>query len=322
MIDEVEKLSKYCNVLARKMRTTWSTDNENSKRKSQQSAPPGKETDKTAVIGCCLQLRKAVSTTHFNMKSLEKKMLTKFKKTYGTTADIDLHPEKSSPKRKPTGRESMAAIVKMCNVTEKYSEQDCSAQIEGFSPSFASHTLDALSSKYSPNGAISHYESSSRTKKRADVNVKAAEKESTPIRIKATPNSVERTSDSILPAKSNSKTMSFELESKYLDSDEPPTQDLNQKARRGLLKDSSDSDSLLSSDLDINLSQLEITSRVKAKSRNYPASMDDPKLKFECAVVINRITDAVSALYFLVTDLLIRSLMLMFFHVEFHHGSR
>jgi hypothetical protein len=63
---------------------------------------------------------------------------------------------------------------------------------------------------------------------------------------------------------------------------------LNEKARLELLRESSDSDD--------SLSELKLSPRVKRtkKRRSIPLGLeDDPKLKAECAVVVNRITNLV-----------------------------
>jgi hypothetical protein len=67
--------------------------------------------------------------------------------------------------------------------------------------------------------------------------------------------------------------------------------DLNEKARRALLRDSSDSDD--------SLAELKLSPRVKKTKKRcrLPLELeDDPKLKAECAVVVNRITNLVRIL--------------------------
>lgn len=72
----------------------------------------------------------------------------------------------------------------------------------------------------------------------------------------------------------------------------PSTPDLNEQVRQQLLKDSTDSDD--------SLAELKLSPRVKRTNKRcrIPLGLeDDPKLKAECAVVVNRITNLVSTSY-------------------------
>ncbi|KAI9562242.1 hypothetical protein GHT06_013207 [Daphnia sinensis] len=91
------------------------------------------------------------------------------------------------------------------------------------------------------------------------------------------------TSDDVMD-KSNMTTASPTAKS-FNPNQSSSTQDLNEKARQQLLKDSTDSDD--------SLAELKLSPRVKRtkkRSRIPPGLEDDPKLKAECAVVVNRIT--------------------------------
>ncbi|XP_046442812.1 transcriptional regulator ATRX homolog isoform X3 [Daphnia pulex] len=112
---------------------------------------------------------------------------------------------------------------------------------------------------------------------------------------RSTPTSKERTSTKVLPASNDEVIVNSTLRtstpvtsqsSKSLKSSSSPEIDLNEKARLELLRESSDSDD--------SLAELKLSPRVKRtkKRRSIPLGLeDDPKLKAECAVVVNRITN-------------------------------
>jgi hypothetical protein len=114
---------------------------------------------------------------------------------------------------------------------------------------------------------------------------------------RSTPTSKERTSTKVLPASNDEVIVNSTLRtstpvtsqsSKSLKSSSSPEIDLNEKARLELLRESSDSDD--------SLAELKLSPRVKRtkKRRSIPLGLeDDPKLKAECAVVVNRITNLV-----------------------------
>uniref|UniRef100_A0A0P6GYP7 ATP-dependent helicase ATRX n=1 Tax=Daphnia magna TaxID=35525 RepID=A0A0P6GYP7_9CRUS len=293
MIDDVEKLADHCKKLVTKIRSSWAKENVGSDRKSKNSDRLAKETDKVAVVDCCRQLRKAVTTTNFSMKLLEKKMITKFKKKYGTTTDIDidLSLEKSNSKGESARREGKANKLKIRNFTKRNSEQDHVGESVECSPSDAPH---AFPSECFLDLATSHDTTLLRTKKSSDVNDKSPKKEATPKLIRANPSPMECTSDNILPEKSKSKTAtSSNRDLKCLGSVEPSTLDPNQKARRDLLKDSTDSDLSNSLDSDISLAELKLSLHGKKKRRNSCLPVkDDPKLKCKCVVLLNRIPNS------------------------------
>ncbi|KAI9553415.1 hypothetical protein GHT06_021318 [Daphnia sinensis] len=292
MIDNVEKLADHCKKMVTKIRSSWSKENEGSERKGERSDRLARETDKIAVIHCCRKLRKAVTTTHFSMKLLEKKMITKFKKKYGTATDIDIYLpfEKSNSKR--VSAQDKANEFKIRNFTKKDNERENFGESVECSSSLASNAQQTLPSECFHDLTTSYDKTHLQTKKSSDVNDKAIKEEASPKLIKATSSPMECYSDGISKAKSKSLIeTSNNRVSKCFDSVEQSVLDLNQKARRDLLKDSTDSDPSFS-ESDINLAQLKLSLRAKTKGRNSCLPVkDDPKLKCECVVVLNRITN-------------------------------
>ncbi|XP_057378575.2 transcriptional regulator ATRX-like [Daphnia carinata] len=290
MIDKVENLAEHCKKLAAKIRSGWAKENEEIQRKGNRSDCVAKETDKFAVIDCCRKLRRTVTKTHFNMKLLEKKIITKFKKTYGTITDIDIDVsrEKSNSKLKSASQEDKTNVFKIHGFPDRDREREDFCESVECSPSLASNAPHALPLECFRDLANSYDKTPSRTKKSSDVNGKATKEEAAPEL-----SQTECTNDSHSVAKSNSKMATLSNQnSKCLGSFEPSTLDLNEKARRDLLKDSTDSDSTHSSDSDMSLAQLQLTLRGKTNSRHSSVpSKDDPKLKCQCVVILNRITD-------------------------------
>lgn len=313
MIDDVEKLADHCKKLVTKIRSSWSKENVGSDRKSKNSDGLAKETDKVAVVDCCRQLRKAVTTTNFSMKLLEKKMITKFKKKYGTTTDIDidLSLEKSNSKRESARREGKANKLKIRNFTKRNSEQDHVGESVECSPSDAPH---AFPSECFLDLATSHDTTLLRTKKSSDVNDKSTKKEATPKLIRSIPSPMECTSDNILPENSKSETATSSIRDlKCLGSVEPSALDPNQKARQDLLKDSTDSDLSNSLDSDISLAELKLSlHRIKKRRNSCLPVKDDPKLKCKCVVLLNRIPNSVGDIYFLAIDLFVKQRIFFF----------
>ena len=88
------------------------------------------------------------------------------------------------------------------------------------------------------------------------------------------------------------------LHSEFVEFDGSSTSDLNEKARRKLLLDSSDSDIEYSFDSDFSLTEM-VTDKESVQKNNKTSQKPDkgdPKLKLRCEVVLNRITNQVSIL--------------------------
>lgn len=70
------------------MGNNWAKEEAGLGVESAQNSTTDKEANKQKVINCCRKLRKAVVTTRFNMKLLEKKMVTRYSEAFGNEADI------------------------------------------------------------------------------------------------------------------------------------------------------------------------------------------------------------------------------------------
>ncbi len=105
---------------------------------------------------------------------------------------------------------------------------------------------------------------------------------------RASPNFVPASNDEVVNSTLRTSTPVTSQSSKSSKSAALSELDLNEKARRELLRDSSESDD--------SLAELKLSPRVKMTKKrcNIPQGLeDDPKLKAECAVVVNRITNLV-----------------------------
>lgn len=152
IISEAEKLATYCKILATKVGNSWSKDCADSGGEGSSSGRRDKESDKLKVINCCRKLRKAVTTTRFNMKLLEKRMVTKYEQKYGNATDIDveLRSEAASSKRESSPRLGKRLIVKFKNFREGSNKEDYYAEVRESPTPTSSPSLTSKPVKPSP----------------------------------------------------------------------------------------------------------------------------------------------------------------------------
>ena len=90
---EAEKLTTRCKSLARKAGEILAKGTGHSNHPIDKMDEAGisaaQDSDKIRVVQCCRQLRKAVSATNFALKMLDKKIVRNYKRTYGSTSEIE-----------------------------------------------------------------------------------------------------------------------------------------------------------------------------------------------------------------------------------------
>jgi hypothetical protein len=309
IISEAENIASYCKSLTTKVGNRWlktPTFNFGHSMNGQDY------TEKARVTEICRKLRNAVNVTRMNMKKLDKAIVSRYSHSYGNTVDLDTRPKSSfSPRhdsrvilkiknyRKETDREeeyyaeirgsslnsselppeTMEGNDEEDSVSDNHLELANSAPSEDSSNSALPHpileTIEETSQPELPSEhQVDHEENQQRT---SDSNVKEVEF-GTPTKVEPTPSEKESVATEETPIPSAGKSSKLKLKKSI---------DPNKKAFHELL---------ISSDSDDSLGDFSLSPRAKkTPKRNRPAflGLDDPKLKAECAVVIERIDNPV-----------------------------
>lgn len=335
IITEAEELSKYCKAEARKAQNLWLKE---VAAQTNGGSTSTEEDVKKKVIDCCRKLRKAVTTTRFGMKLLEKQMTTRYGQVYGNVEEINVKPQiassSASASAGDTPKDKRIPLLKIKNFrspddgTAKR-KNDFYAEIRGGSPQVPSGTtnqskarpksqcsslveescgggdnefFDAFSEMpdENPNVKTEVVEDPLITKSVNDDPDMFEGLELDPLMDEETPEPVKfkqemeavpsrRESKLAKPRRSVNNSSRSERKPKSI-TDPKEDVDENEAARRALLESDDDGDTSDSSD--------EIFQRVKAapskdSSAGAPPTLDDPKLKAKCEVLVNRLSKAV-----------------------------
>ena len=299
---------------------------------------------KKKVIDCCRKLRKAVMTTRFNMKLLEKKMTTRYSRVYGNVEDINVKPQKLSSTATASVGDTAKRIplLKIKNFrcadegTAKR-KKEFFAEIRGGSPQVPSGSSSTTNqSKVRPKSQCSSLVEEScgvgeneffdafsempdenpnvKTEvvdedplftksvnddpdmfEGLDLQPLVDEETLEPVKIKTEKEATPSRRESNLPKPRRSVNNSSRTERKPKSTTEPKEDvDENEAARRALLESETDDDG--------DTSGNEIFQRVKAaptkENVGAPLTLDDPKLKAKCEVLVNRLSKAVRFCFF------------------------
>lgn len=297
---------------------------------------------KKKVIDCCRKLRKAVMTTRFGMKLLEKKMTTRYARVYGNVEEINVKPQNSSSTATTSVGDTTKTRIPLLKIknfrcadegTAKR-KKDFYAEIRGSPqvPSGSSSTTNQ--SKVRPKSQCSSLVEEScgvgdneffdafSEMPDENPNVKTEGVDEDPLLTKSLnddpdmfegldlqplvdeetqePVKVKKEVEAVNPTKAvpkprRSVSNSSRTERKPKSTTEPKEDvDENEAARRALLESETDGDTSDSGD--------EIFQRVKAasskESAGAPPTLDDPKLKAKCEVLVNRLSKAVRFCFF------------------------
>ena len=125
-ITQVEKLAADCKLLASKVNSIWTKETSGTEQSN--------SLDKAKVLSCCRQLRRAVATAQSNMKMVEKKIVRKYTRTYGSAADIDIDSDSDSESESYSNSNALSPqrlVLKIKNFREANRKQDYYAEIRG-----------------------------------------------------------------------------------------------------------------------------------------------------------------------------------------------
>ena len=337
-IAEVEKLAVRCKTIASKVGNNWRSGDIN-REDSETSL------DKNKVVNCCRELRKAITDAQSHMVTLEKKIVKRYTRTYGSTVEIEVDSSSDSSDSSTSLPNSgntpsdKRLVLKIKNFRESKrpgSEQDYYAEIRG-SPNVQQGATQSVSradnkipkiSKQTANledskieslyNACSNLSDAKHLKESqlADA-VRLEPVDSTdfhssdfdPLELLESGPTITEIDDSEVKCRLSTNSPSFkrkkQLEafpSKGKESKLKQTSlDENEKARRELLKDSSDDSE--DSSIDLKVSKNPRLKKTSKRSRN---PIGDTKLSSECAVVVDKIAGTVSLqLHFTLPFLLI-----------------
>ena len=344
MLNQAEKLAAHFKQRISQVVNNWSKENIGSENDGTHRSSIEEE-EKRKVMNCCRKLRKAMATYRFNMKLLDKKLVTNYTRKYRSAVEIEVDTGSSDEQHNFDGNKvqqhGKGLVMKFKNFREGKNENSFYAEIDGAPLPSSDETaspkrLDSANSIATvpiyPNPSILKEGNCKQTNAETTQSLQAQatavpnedseqtfgaasgclEKVTTTQRIKKEPSSPENTSENIScagesfskidnsthPNQTDSSTSSSKVGAQrsqnsttsYLNFNSSPNlESVNEKLRRELLRDSSeDSDSCS------GLSSNPRVKRTQKRNRTEAAELeDDPKLKAECAVVLDRIDKSV-----------------------------
>ena len=146
-IAEVEKLAARCKTIASKVGDNLVKQGGHTNRDDSETS-----LDKNNVINCCRQLRKAVTVAQSHMETLEKKIVRRYTKTYGSAVEIEVDSSSDSSdsclpnnENSPSDKRLVLKIKNFRGSNRSGSKQDYYAEIRG-SPSSHQEVTQSVSS--------------------------------------------------------------------------------------------------------------------------------------------------------------------------------